>query len=365
MSTTAPTRPMASFCRLCLTKTSNKVPIFGQDEANVINLLLLIELDIDADNEPDAGVCFDCIVTLEGFYQFKEQCHTNDDFLKGLPTRDSADGSEDEGTHYECLEDEPVVAKYESSDEEGLVKDYDLIEALSPVKSKDSLDEGKPDVKRIKVEPTNPGRSRRPPVARDFEQDELEKIGQQLNISALDKLQVLRDSYPDFFHFERGKRSVYFTLVFYGERYNSAIYCDAYTVWQCANRRRFQCPAQVSATNDYTEFERRFEHTHGEVVEKEPSDRFTPKQALPEVFKLCRQNVMKRKAKGRLAHMERKMKHEEEATNLRRNGVEEAVVEQEQVTQVYDNNSLLRVLRDGDSDGQEDEFVEYDSSDSA
>lgn len=46
MSTTAPTRPLASFCRLCLTKTSNKVPIFGQDEANVINLLLLIELDV-------------------------------------------------------------------------------------------------------------------------------------------------------------------------------------------------------------------------------------------------------------------------------------------------------------------------------
>ncbi|KAL1403964.1 hypothetical protein pipiens_005496 [Culex pipiens pipiens] len=337
---------MASFCRLCLTKTSNKVPIFGQDEANVINLLLLIELDIDADNEPDAGVCFDCIVTLEGFYQFKEQCHTNDDFLKGLPTKDSADGSEDEGTHYECLEDEPVVAKYESSDEEGLVKDYDLIEALSPVKSKDSLDEGKPDLAISN-------------------RTSWKRSASSSTFTALDKLQVLRDSYPDFFHFERGKRSVYFTLVFYGERYNSAIYCDAYTVWQCANRRRFQCPAQVSATNDYTEFERRFEHTHGEVVEKEPSDRFTPKQALPEVFKLCRQNVMKRKAKGRLAQMERKMKLEEEATNLRRNGVEEAVVEQEQVTQVYDNNSLLRVLRDGDSDGQEDEFVEYDSSDSA
>uniref|UniRef100_A0A1Q3F259 ZAD domain-containing protein n=1 Tax=Culex tarsalis TaxID=7177 RepID=A0A1Q3F259_CULTA len=369
MSTADPSCTLAPFCRLCLSETSNKVPVFGPDKANVINLLMLVELDIDPDNEQDAGVCFDCIVTLEGFYQFKEQCHVNDEFLKTVAPKESAEGSEDEepaGMHYDYLEDEPakpVATAYESSDEEGLVKDDDYVEALlSSKRVFNSSESIKPDVKH---ESLNPVWSRKPPEFRHFGEEELETIGQQLNISALDKLQVLQDSYPDYFHFERGKRSVYFTLVFYGERYNSANFNDSYTVWQCANRRRFQCPAQVCVTNDYTEFERRFEHTHGDVEETEPCDLYTPKQALPEVFKLCRQNVMKRKAKGRQVSLEKRMKKEEEATKLRRNVPVEEVLQQNQTKQVYDNNSLLRVLRDGDEDDEhDDDFVEYDSSDS-
>ncbi|EDS37854.1 conserved hypothetical protein [Culex quinquefasciatus] len=39
-------KSLASFCRLCLTKTASKVPVFGGDQENVTNLLALIELSL-------------------------------------------------------------------------------------------------------------------------------------------------------------------------------------------------------------------------------------------------------------------------------------------------------------------------------
>lgn len=39
-------KSLASFCRLCLTKTASKVPVFGGDQENVTNLLALIELSV-------------------------------------------------------------------------------------------------------------------------------------------------------------------------------------------------------------------------------------------------------------------------------------------------------------------------------
>lgn len=342
----------APFCRLCLSQTENKVPIFGRDETNILNLLTLIELDVDLDSEPEAAVCFDCIVTLEGFFQFKEQCHVNDDLIKSLPPE------KDDGSDEECLGDNEVVkptarTTYESSEEEGLVKDFD--ETVTP--SKASTVRSKPDAKRAKLEVAQPGHSRK---ALQFKPDELEKIAQDLSIAELDKLQALQDSYPDYFHFERGARSNYYTLVYYGERYNSATYNATHTLWQCANRRRFQCPARVYVTNDYTEFERRLEHTHGDVIEKEQYDLFTPKQALPEIFKLCRQYIIRRKAKTRRQVLRNKIRRDAEFKKRQQDAASERQVTE---GQVYDNDSLLRVLGEGGDENELVEMVDYDESD--
>lgn len=346
---------LVTFCRLCLTETKNKVSIFGNDEENVINLLMLIELDIDPDNEPNAGICFDCIVTLEGFFQFKEQCHVNDEFIKTIPPNDSegvsagSDEDDDEfPIHCEYLVEDsravkPAANRYDDSEEEGLVED---IESYEPPKTPKWKSSPSPDAKRPKlgnvkldpVESTKPVRTRKPFV---MDQKEMEKASKEFNISALERMQVMQNSYPDYFHFEKGKRSVYYTLVFYGEKFNSAIFGDRFTIWQCANRRRFQCLAQVCVTNDYTDFERRYEHTHGEVKETEVYDLYTPKQALPEVFKVCRQSVIKRKARGK-AFIEKKKRVKTEQAHLQHVAAEEVVEHQED-----DNESLLRVLHEG------------------
>lgn len=345
MSTPECIRP-APFCRLCLTETKDKVSIFGEDETNILNLLTLIELDIDLDNEPEACVCFDCIVTLEGFFQFKEQCHVNDEFIKSVPPEkvddDDDDGSDDD--------DEPAVlpTSYDSSEEEGLVKDFDEIPTAPSKSTTVSSDGGrsKPEVK--------------PRIKATYAPEELEKVVQDFSFSELDKVQVLQDSYPDYFHFERGKRSTYYTLVYYGERYNSPVFNDTYTYWQCANRRRFQCPARVYVTHDYTDFERQFEHTHGEVIDTEENDLFTPKQALPQVFKLCKEYIIRRKAKGRRVVLKRR--EAAEAKKKRVQIPEEVIIEE----QVYDNESLIRVLNEGgEVEGERAIIAEYYVGDSS
>lgn len=329
------------------------MPVFGQDESNILNLLTLIELDIDPDSEPDAGVCFDCIVTLEGFFQFKEQCHVNDDLIKSLPPEkvDDSDGPDEE---------EVVMPRamptYESSEEEGLVKDFDEITAPSKVTS----GAYKPGVKRAKSKVAKFRKSR---SALQFDQDELEKISKGLSIAELDRVQVIQDSYPDYFHFERRARSVYFTLVYYGERYNSATYNDNYTLWQCANRRRFDCPARVYVTNDYTEFERRFEHTHGEVIDNEQNDLYTPKQALPEVFKMCRQLIIRRKAKTRRDVLRKKMKRNVEIKEWQRNVQPQKKAAKKQAQN--DNDSLVKVSSEEGEENELIEMLEYDDGNSS
>ncbi|XP_053687649.1 uncharacterized protein LOC128737109 [Sabethes cyaneus] len=110
---------------------------------------------------------------------------------------------------------------------------------------------------------------------------------------SLDEMLVLADSYPDFFHFEKGQRSVYYTLVFYGERYNSALFTRHHTYWQCYHRRKYNCKATVCATNDYRHFERRHSHTHGDLPEKTGTVR-APLEVLPEIFKVCRNFIERR-----------------------------------------------------------------------
>ncbi|XP_001844617.2 uncharacterized protein LOC6034277 [Culex quinquefasciatus] len=283
-------RHQDSLCRLCLTKTKDKVPIFGKEEANVINLLMLIELDIDPDQERDAIVCFDCIVTLEGFFQFKEQCHENDEYLKTLPSKASVDS--------EAVDEPRMQCDFLDSEEEGLVEDYYGLEE-STLKRKAPAGRSKKGAKRLKSSVLDPDE-----VERDCVKFKIRKCPS--DGPTLADLQVLRDSYPDYFYFEKGPRSLYFTLVYYGERFNSATYSERYTYYKCIYRRKQNCKALVVARNDYSQFERRYEHSHGELEERKGLEEYSPRQALPEVFRICRQILAQKTAQRRNASVERK-----------------------------------------------------------
>lgn len=141
-------------------------------------------------------------------------------------------------------------------------------------------------------EPTSFSRKEDACDAADNVQSDSEQPTQfRLTIDPQDKTDysnpVLAKSYPDYFHFEKSPRSVNYTLVFFGERFNSARYGINYTYWQCAHRRKYKCDAMLRTTNDYTAFERRFHHTHKEITVKE-SVIFTPHEALPHIFKITR-----------------------------------------------------------------------------
>lgn len=362
-------RVLASFCRLCLNKTKDKVPVFGKDEVNMIQLLMLIELDIDPDQEPDAILCFDCVVTLEGFFQFKEQCHENDEYLKTLPVEDCVEASDVIEVDTDFLVEVDLSRNTVDSEEEGLVEDYDFHEQTPspekpvPVKSpekqtprpkRQKLDNGSsskiPELKqvvardkanKIVLKPVNVKRYDTPAV---LDPNEIERECAELNIRkremegpSIAELQVLRDSYPDYFYFEKGPRSLYFTLVFYGERFHSATYSDRYTYWKCIHKRKFRCKALVVCTNDYAEFERRYEHSHGELEEKEGLVQYTPRQALPALFQICRWFVEQRHARRRKQLLERK--------KLRLESGEDLVVEEEiELNSENGSDPLTKVL---------------------
>lgn len=284
---------LASFCRLCLTKTKDKVPVF--DEGNLLeNLLALIEIQIDPDSEPDAVVCYDCVVTLEGFHQFKEQCHVNDEFVKTIPPKKDNFESFDEEEEDE--EDDPELSiidedGFEEEDRLELSEEEEVFSELpAPVKSSKSSGKNPkkaPLKKLVETEHAKPkNKDNKIPVVRKKETSK----------ASLDELQVLQESYPDFFYFEKGSRSIYYTLVFYGERYNSAIFSERTTYWQCIHRKKYTCPAQVRVSNDYKTFERHYEHTHEQLREKE-GQTFTPNEALPELFKVCKRIVEQKKLK--------------------------------------------------------------------
>ncbi|XP_039451764.1 uncharacterized protein LOC120430716 [Culex pipiens pallens] len=358
----SPAKRLASFCRLCLIKAETRVAIFGQqEEANLLNLLKLIDLDIDHEVEPEAVLCYDCIVTLEGFHQFKEQCHTNDEFLRTLPPRDSDEGSEevsevDEQEEPDYLQEDDV-ARIVDSEEEGRVEDDDLYE--QPVPKKRGLKETPTSAKRLKTseEPLDvrqSGRIRKPtakalasPIrktvppritqtkAAPLEAKPKRRKPEPIKIRepTADELHPLKDSYPDYFHFEKSPRSLYFTLVYYGERFNSAIYGASQTYWQCAYKRKFRCTAVVHVSNDYTHFERRFEHTHGEQREKESElELFTPRQALPAVFRICWQKLMEKKARQQITVRVKKEKPAKKKPEVEKVETEE---EEEQVEEDY------------------------------
>ncbi|EDS37848.1 conserved hypothetical protein [Culex quinquefasciatus] len=284
-------RHAESLCRLCLTKTKDKVPIFGKEESNVINLLMLIELDIDPDQERDAIVCFDCIVTLEGFFQFKEQCHENDEYLKTLPSKASVDST--------AIDEPRMQCDFLDSEEEGLVEDYYGLEESTLKREAPGGRSKKKGAKRLRSAVLDPDE-----VERDCVKFKIRKCPS--DGPTLADLQILRDSYPDYFYFEKGSRSLYFTLVYYGERFNSATYSERYTYYKCIYRRKHNCKALVVARNDYSQFERRYEHSHGELEERSGLEEYSPRQALPEVFRICRQILAQKTAQRRNASVERK-----------------------------------------------------------
>ncbi|XP_001656022.2 uncharacterized protein LOC5576241 isoform X2 [Aedes aegypti] len=275
---------LASFCRLCLSKTKDKVAVFA--EGNLLdNLLRLIEIEIDPDVEPNAVVCYDCVVTLEGFHQFKEQCHVNDEFVKTIPAKADYSGSsngeeeEDEDRNRSDDDDEEEEDRLELSEAEEVFHEL----PAPPKKRKAPVVESP---KKTIRQPVTPVQAKKQRTAKSVTSPK----------TSLDELQVLQESYPDYFYFEKGSRSIYYTLVFYGERYNSALFTERTTYWQCIHRRKYACQAQVRVSNDYKTFERHYEHAHKQLPEKE-GQAFTPHEALPELFKICKRIVEEKKLK--------------------------------------------------------------------
>ncbi|XP_062558814.1 uncharacterized protein LOC134223643 [Armigeres subalbatus] len=280
---------LASFCRLCLTKTKDKVPVFAEGSL-LDDLLKLIEIKINPDDESNAVVCYDCVVTLEGFHQFKEQCHVNDEFVKTIPPK-----ADDEALSAEEEDDQDDRSAVDDDDEQD-IEEEDHLELSEeeevfhelPASRKSPRSKKKPAPKKSPVGKS--GKTKTKTKSPKKAKDEDNKPGKQ----SLDEMQVIQESYPDFFYFEKGSRSVYYTMVYYGERYNSALFSERSTYWQCTNRRRYSCPARVKVTNDYKHFERHFEHTHEQLPEKN-GQAFTPHEALPEIFKICKRIVESKK----------------------------------------------------------------------
>lgn len=108
-----------------------------------------------------------------------------------------------------------------------------------------------------------------------------------------DELPKLKDSYPDFFYFERSHNTRFYDIVYYGERFNSPSFGSKNTYWYCAHRKKYKCPALLHTSNDYTKFERRYEHAHADQKPRKQVLLYTPKQALPDMFRICWHRVKK------------------------------------------------------------------------
>lgn len=232
---------------------------------------------------------------------------------------DEPEEEDPEGADYDYLQEEDVGRMFEIENE-GRVEEVDLYEEEPAPKRK--VPKESPGAKRLKVKqseaplqdvrqssrirkptakalasPMNKLTSKKPSPVKVTPVEEKPKRQKseppKIRKPSANELQPLKDSYPDYFHFEKGPRSLYFTLVYYGERFNSAIYGGSQTYWQCAYKRKFHCPAVVHVSNDYTRFQRRFEHTHDDQQEKASElELFTPRQALPAVFRICWQKLM-------------------------------------------------------------------------
>ncbi|XP_058835013.1 uncharacterized protein LOC131692151 [Topomyia yanbarensis] len=340
---------LASFCRLCLTKTQNKVPVFSEDNT-VENLLQLIEIQVNQGVEPDAVVCYDCVVTLEGFFQFKEQCHVNDDFVKNIPVVDETSNyeeDEDEADNYDYIEEEDVEDNEHSEPIDELEEKVTIEELVIP-KSKRKASQSPKMAPTAKVGKIS---------SKSMDADEVaSKFPRKAHGPTIEEMQVLEDSYPDFFYFEKGPRTVYFTLVFYGERYHSALFTERYTYWQCKHRIKYHCPAQVCVTNDYKVFERRGEHTHGDLPFKEGKI-FTPLQALPELFAACRKVVLRSRTKRRQKLLEKHKQRSKQQIQQDNEGEDGSDALNRVIMESGINNDDV----DGDDDYVDEE--EYDDDD--
>ncbi|XP_053688453.1 uncharacterized protein LOC128737771 [Sabethes cyaneus] len=318
------TQRLASFCRLCLTKTQNKVPVF--DENNSIgHLLQLIEIKVNSSVEPDAVVCYDCVVTLEGFFQFKEQCHVNDEFVKNIPVEEELSAYSDEE-----LQEENSDGNRDEEDEESETIDP----ADDPEDSQSS--EYIQSKRKASVSATpNKAKKLKPLDANDLEEIEKECAvynvpSKSTSLPQVEEMLVLAESYPDFFYFEKCHRSTYFSMIFYGERYNSALFTERYTYWQCSHRKKYRCPAQVCVTNDYQTFERRYDHSHKDIKDKEGT-LYTPLQALPEIFDTCREVVVRKRAQRRKKLLEKYKKKQSGSVKNKDATVECSLKEEEEV----------------------------------
>ncbi|XP_058834108.1 uncharacterized protein LOC131691596 [Topomyia yanbarensis] len=267
------TRQLSKFCRLCLVETKNRVVVFPEGslvENRVENLIQLVEIELDHKTEPGAVICFECVATLESFRQFKSQCHENDKYMRTLCNKTRFVEVLEEQTDDQFF-DEEAVSEHETNE---VIKSPAKPKSSSPKKNVSNSPERSSTLAKI-IKPLN-------------EHKVTKCAGPKIQPKIIKKpeMPVLAESYPEYFYFEKGPRSVNFTLVFYGERYNSAIYCRTKTYWQCMHRKKYRCDAQVCVTNDYQFFERRREHSHSKIPEQEGKI-FMPLEALPKIFEVC------------------------------------------------------------------------------
>ncbi|XP_055527905.1 uncharacterized protein LOC129720445 [Wyeomyia smithii] len=341
---------LASFCRLCLTKTQNRVPVFD-DNNSVSHLLQLIEIEIDSTIEPNAVVCYDCVVTLEGFHQFKEQCHVNDDFVKNIPVEDEESNFSDDEQQQEHVD----VSYAEDDEQSNPPDDPDYSQSSENVRTKRKAS-GSANLKN---------NAKKPKPVQDIDMEKIEKECAAYNVPtkatkpALEEMQVLAESYPDFFYFEKGHRSTYFSMIFYGEKYNSALYTERYTYWQCSHRKKYTCPAQVCVTNDYQTFERRYDHTHKDIRDKEGT-LYTPLQALPDIFRTCREVVLRKRAQRRKKLLEKYKRKQSNCVQSDDDSQENTVKEED----MQSENEESKMVDDSNENNDYDYVVEdLDSSD--
>ncbi|XP_058463527.1 uncharacterized protein LOC131437890 [Malaya genurostris] len=265
---------LSSFCRLCLVETNNRVVVFPEGnlvENRVGNLIDLVDIELDRNNEPNAVICFECIATLEAFRQFKDQCHENDKYMKTLSHT----------TSFVEVLDEQIEDQFFDEDAES-ENESPKTTQQRPIQSPEKKSMASVNPKHLKDPETM--EYTKPPVVKTTRN------------TGVPVMPVLEDSYPDFFYFEKNARSVHFTMVFYGERYNSALYSKNKTYWQCIHRKKHHCDAQVCVSNDYKSFERRYEHSHGKLPESEGKI-FTPLRALPKIFQTCMDICIRKYAK--------------------------------------------------------------------
>lgn len=221
--------------------------------------------------EPKAVICSECYKTLEEFYKFKKQCLKNEKRMRNLyPSKSNNSSSMTKPKENEVTHSKEISSYSETNEEIANVADE-----LSTVS-----------VERFQK--VNKSGTDTPPKQDSFSKIPTAKFG----LPALEKMLVLSGSYGNFFHFEKRPRSIYYNLVIYGERYNSAVFSPRLTYWQCIHRKKHHCKAQICCTNDYKDFERRHSHSHGQLPEKSGII-FQPSQVLPEIFKICREHVKK------------------------------------------------------------------------
>ncbi|XP_053685868.1 uncharacterized protein LOC128735407 [Sabethes cyaneus] len=279
-------------CRLCATETWNRVAIYSRvnpSDNRVEELIKLVGIEVNRKTEPKAVVCYECFTTLEEFYRFKIQCQENDKRMRNNCQKSVDSKALDQNTK----QDETTHSGETSGNGQ-------TNEKISNAKVETVVSPGNSSTQN-KAVISSQGAADNEVLEGVNMEDEYSKVTgyskiptRLIGLSALNKMLVLSESYGKFFHFVKRSRSIYYDLVFEGEHYNSALFTPRITSWQCIYRKKLNCKARICCTNDYKHFEKKRPHSHGILLPKKSGVVFQPAEALPDIFKICRQHIEKR-----------------------------------------------------------------------